>query len=198
MAGNSIYYRKLCQRVSQLQAEYLPVINPLGTYSKKEQDDTRAYSLLVHAEIEAYLETISWDKVHNALSKWTANNKYNSQILLSLACFVDQSQRIKSANTKEDKLSLIVGSYRVSLRDNNGIKESNVHNIVLPIGIAESALDATLMNTLNSFGTVRGAFAHTGAAIGTITVPDPSSVKTDVENILLALKDLDIEIKSLR
>lgn len=196
MVRNSIQYKYLCRRVQKLSYCYLPPVRIDGNYTKKEQDDIRAYSLLAHAEIESYIETVSRDKVQKALNKWLADKKYNSKILLSLTCFIDQSERIRSATTLEDKMKLIAGNYYVMVKNNHGIKEDNIHNLILPIGIDESTLDNTLMSTLTSFGKTRGEYAHTSASVQ--TMPDPLTIQSTVNLIITSIANLDLQIKSLK
>lgn len=63
MAQNSSMYNNLYKRIQKLELCYLPTHNnPLVRYTKKEEDDIRAYSLLVHAELEFYFENISKKK----------------------------------------------------------------------------------------------------------------------------------------
>lgn len=197
MAHNSTQYNNLCRRIRKLGDSYLPTNNnPLREYTKKEEDNIRAYSLLVHAEIESYFETISKTKALHALSQWQNNHKYNSQILLSLSCFVEHTQRVKNEKTLELKLKNIVSVFCETINNNHGIKAQNIKALLLPIGIDEKDLDDTWLNTLNSFGRTRGEFAHTGASVN--IVPNHNDIKNDVETILYILKDLDKEIKLLK
>lgn len=196
MAKNSIQYRYLCRRVQKLSCCYLPPTRVDGNYTKKEQDDIRAYSLLVHAELESYIETVSLDKARKALNKCLVGGKFNSKILLSLACFIDQSQRIRSATTLEDKMKLITGNYNIIVKNNHGIKEENIHNLVLPIGIDEGSLDNTLMSTLTSFGKTRGEYAHTSASVQ--TMPDPVTIRSTVNLIITSIASLDLKIRLLK
>lgn len=197
MVRNSIQYRSLCSRINKLEELYLPTHDePLHKYTKREEDDIRAYSLLVHAELESYFETMSQAKAQKALSLWRKNHKYHSHVLLSLSCFVEQTQKVKDEKTLELKLRKIVGVFCETIKNNNGIKEQNIKNLLLPIGIEEKDLDSTWLNTLNSFGATRGQIAHTGASV--TKVPNHDDIKNDVKHILLILKDLDIVIKSLR
>lgn len=197
MARNSSQYNSLCRRITKLGNSYLPTnYNPLGKYTKKEEDNIRAYSLLVHAELESYFETISQTKAQHALSQWRKNHKYNSHVLLSLSCFVEHTQKVKDEKTLELKLRKIVGVFNETIKNNNGIKEQNIKDLLIPIGVDENDIDSTWLNTLNSFGVKRGEFAHTGASVN--IVPNHCDIKNDVDKILLALKDLDKIIKSLK
>ena len=197
MARNSSLYNNLCRRINDLGTYYLPThVDPFARYTRKEKDNIRAYSLLVHAELEYYFENISRNKAMSALNKWLSNHRYNSRILLSLSCFVEHTQRVKQKATLEEKLRQIVGVFCETIRNNNGIKETNIKELLLPIGVSEVDLDSTWLNTLNSFGVKRGEFAHTGAAVS--IVPNHNDIKRDVQNILGDLKALDIVIGALK
>ena len=66
----------------------------------------------------------------------------------------------------------------------------------MPIGIKNTDLDNTWLNTLNSFGSKRGEFAHTTATVS--IVPNHNDIKRDVQNILTELKSLDRIIQTLK
>lgn len=197
MAQNSLLYTRLCRRIKRLENCYLPKkVNPLGCYTTKEEDNIRAYSLLTHAELEYYFETISVKKVDDALKKWRANKKYNSPILLSLCCFIEHTANVKNATTLESKVRQIIGVYRDTIRKNNGIKEDNIRSILIPIGIVDADMNRTWLNTLNSFGSTRGEIAHTCASVQTL--PNPKDIKDKINNIIVELKDLDLIINALK
>ena len=81
--SNSRRYHQLAKRISIIHDSYLPNINSTGNYSRKEQDDLRAFVLLVHAEIESYFEEISESKVKAAFKNWQ-NSRTKSNVLLAL------------------------------------------------------------------------------------------------------------------
>lgn len=198
MAKNSSIYRKLCSRVAKLERSYLPTSkDPLKKYTKKEEDDIKAYSLLVHAELEAYFEDIARNKAKEALSKWRLNpQKYSSYVLLSLSCFVDQNSKIKAELSTELKLRKIVGVFCEKIKANHGIKEDNIKGLLLPIGVAETDLDTTWLNTITSFGAIRGEVAHSSYSV--VRALNHNDIKDDVNKILADLKSLDIIINALR
>ena len=198
MAKNSAIYRKLCSRITRLEHSYLPTSkNPLKKYTKKEEDDIKAYSLLVHAELEAYFEDIARNKAQEALRKWRSNpHKYYSYVLLSLSCFIDQNSIIKTQPNTELKLRKIVGVFCEKIKANHGIKEDNIKDLLLPIGVAEKDLDATWLNTLTSFGSIRGELAHTSYSV--VRALNHDDIKNDVNKILADLKSLDTIITALR
>ena len=196
MQPNSALYRKLIQRITELERAYLPLFKPSGKYTKKEKDDIRAFSILVHAELESYFETIGNDKVQLALRKWLANQNYNSRVLLSLCCFAERNKNTEKRESVELKLRNIVGQYINSVKKNNGIKDENIKKLLLPLGVREDELNPTLLNTLSSFGATRGSFAHSSAQVS--VNPNPVDIKNNVHQILADLKDLDEVLKALK
>lgn len=196
MPINSSLYKKLIQRITELEKTYLPVFRPSGRYTKKEKDDIRAFSILVHAELESYFEMVGVNKVQSALKRWQANQNYNSRVLLSLSCYMEQSKNTVKQDSVELKLRNIVGQYINAVKKNNGIKEDNIKKLLLPIGVSEVDLNPTLLSTLSSFGSTRGSFAHSSAQVS--VNPNPVDIKKSIHQILTDLKDLDMIIKPLK
>ena len=55
----SVRFKTLEARVIVLRKQFLPArFSPSGAYSPAEFDNARAYRMLVHAELEHYLEPI--------------------------------------------------------------------------------------------------------------------------------------------
>ena len=57
------HYRKLVEMG-------MVVWDPTGTYSERKLDRTRAYKILVHAEIEFFIENILLDVVQREYRRW--------------------------------------------------------------------------------------------------------------------------------
>jgi hypothetical protein len=84
--------------------------------------------------------------------------------------------------------------WRHNLKNNNGLKEKDLLTLLLPIGVHHSALDQTLLNDLNSFGSARGEVAHT-STIGVTTLFDPRTEFDRVVQILGGLSSLDLTLQ---
>jgi hypothetical protein len=190
--ANSARYTKLSRRIEVIESSYLPIINSFGNYSSKEQDDLRAYLLLVHAEIECYFEEISEEKVKKAFIEWQSNRK-KSNILLSLVTF---SELVLNQNELESRVNKALAHYISKLKMNHGIKEKNILEILLPVGLEYQSLDTTWLNTMSSFGSQRGVVAHSASAVQRPL--DPATLKSTVTLILLEIKRLDELIKQLK
>lgn len=195
MRGNTKQYRELKRRIDYLKSHNLPASNPSGHYTKKQQDEIRSFLLLSHAEFEYYFEDVGRQTAKQALDKWVSDHTYKSTVLMYLAAFVDNTERIKQADTSEKKIKAIVGQYFVTLNNNNGIKEDSILKILCPIGVEQDKIDNTWLNTITSFGSNRGEIAHTSAR--TQSLRDPSDILQDINYLLAELSTIDEIIKKL-
>ena len=71
----SVRFRTLTQQLNRLKKQFIPKINPLGSYFDRQLALTLAYRVLVHAEIEAYFEDRVGEVVLNAKKNWDNQGK---------------------------------------------------------------------------------------------------------------------------
>src|SRR4051812_44075752 len=99
---------QLERRLGELETHFLPALKLSGNYTKKELDDTRAYCVLSHAEIEAYLEDVALNKVDTSFNDWVASGKTKiTQIIFNLACYCEKAL----ANNANLPINLVHISY---------------------------------------------------------------------------------------
>lgn len=182
-----------------IENNLLPQEKISGNYTKKEKDLIRGYILLVHAEIEAYFEDIAKQVVFTAKSKWTTERQ-KSNCLLSIMAFCSHEIKWENDPHKNDiehRINRTTAHYTNGLNSNHGIKSNNIKNILFPIGIEESQLDQTWLNTMDDFGAKRGSIAHS-----THSVQNPIDLKTEKDRvniqIIPEIRALDSIIRSLK
>jgi hypothetical protein len=190
-------YKILQKRSKLLQKRFINSKvkkNPTGSYA---QDMIRTYRLLLHAEIEFYLEQIIITKAKTSLNKWKNKNE-PSNILLSLLSFTEINlpcipKYLNEINSKNDlsfRINNTVNNFVAKIeKRNNGIKEENIMPLMLPLGIDYTKISQTLLNNLSSYGQSRGDAAHNSYKV--INIVDPSIEINTSNNIILELKDLD-------
>ena len=186
--ATSTRYNDLKSRVSQLESHLLPVIDPTLSYSDRDRDLTRAFCLLCHAELEAYLEDITKEVVNRAFTRWTADQTIISPIIFHLAFNYKQ----EVGKTKEPPYQMVGKTYSAlidGIKKNHGIKEHNLLGFFKPIGYE---IDPTLQSTLNDYGKNRGDIAHT--SFSTQQPLDPATEKNNIAQILTALALFDEEL----
>jgi len=210
--SSSSRFRTLTKELNRLKRHFLPKINPTGIYSDRQLALTIAYRVLAHAEIEAYLEDRVQKVAIDAKKDWD-NKVKASRTLLSLLAFSGQIMELPPdtltpiKGTKsllpervklDKKINLAVTCFVKTIKQNHGIKESNILALLLPIGIDSDDLDSVLLATLNTFGEQRGLVAHSSAtSYRTNQLPDPANELNRVQQITQGLLQIDELINAL-
>ena len=190
--GNSRRFLALKKRMAQLEHDLLPPVNAVGGYTLQDQDQIRGFRILVHAEIEAFLEDLASDIVKRSLNRYTATGKAN-KILKSLAQAFCRSHR---PTTGEDFFVCAVKQYQEVIKGNHGIKEANICVLFLPIGIDRGLLDSAWLSTMSSFGVKRGEVAHSSFRVATVL--DPVIENNLVQQLTASLEQFDIQLTPIR
>jgi hypothetical protein len=203
--GRSLRFRELSRRLYELRRNMLPQsFSATGDYSQRQLDRARGFRVLVHAEIEAFLEDIGLDKARTVVDNWKAS-KSTTDSLFCLVAHYHVGFEVSDENDMEEKF---VVSSRRKVRDeiaeiadraltqygsivsgNNGIKEENLLRLVLPVGVRRSDLDPTWITDLQEFGKRRGTIAH--KSISAHQPIDPQKEWRDVLKLLVGLEALD-------
>lgn len=202
----------LKQQVVLLRKQFLPVnFNHLGRYPRARQvrAHTRAFVVLSHAEIEAYLEDWAVEIADAADAVWKSKAKVTTPLAYLLATFPDlapgvggipEPRRIPETIVDDtgkdppqrfaDTVNRVLKRFQKQIASNNGIKEKNVSSLFAPLGIPAAALGSTLLPNLNSLGKFRGSHAHSSAK--TIASPlDAQHEFTKVEAVVNELRPFD-------
>jgi hypothetical protein len=196
------YYKFLEKRNRQLCYQFItPTVLRYPT-SQLSQDKIKAYRLLIHAEIEYYIESIVRNKVDISLDSWNKHQKVN-RILIALMAFNNREfsnipenfDELSSKNDLNFRIHTIVNDFRNTIKSNNGIKEKDLTNLLIRIGIEADEIDNTLIISMNSFGAMRGDLAHnTSKAINLINPQDELNI---IKKIIQDIKSLDEMVEKL-
>lgn len=192
------YYRDLQKQCKILKSTLLPAIySPTGDYSKRTFTLTASFRLLAHSEIETYFENICKHIAYKAYMSWRSNRKVSAPLVSIVAYCSGKSFPLPDSlkdrnNTAKDidyRISQAYTSYVKRIQSNNGIKETNLLNLTLPISLKISQLDQGFLNDLNSYGQKRGEIAHN--SISVMNPPDPQTEEAMVRNLLSEIEILD-------
>uniref|UniRef100_B8HLP9 RiboL-PSP-HEPN domain-containing protein n=1 Tax=Cyanothece sp. (strain PCC 7425 / ATCC 29141) TaxID=395961 RepID=B8HLP9_CYAP4 len=205
-------FRTLCKELNRLKQQFLPKINPTGSYSDRQLARTLAYRVLAHAEIESYLEERVWEVVIKAKKDWDGLGKAH-RTLICLLAFSGQtmdtppetltptkpSKHLLADKVKiSKKLDLAIQRFKYVIDQNHGVKEANILALLLPIGVDSDDIDSALLATMNTFGEKRGIVAHSSATIyRTVQLPDPANEQNIVKQIIQGLLQVDELINKL-
>ena len=188
--------QRLLTRLDKLEAHLLPrAFSLTGRYAPRQQDYTRAFLLLVHAELESYFEDRARKLVGLAQAQY--QRKGVCTPLLSRLLVYHQATKDELGPVSPLAVGKAINYYLDHLDKNHGIKEKNLLTIFLPLGISHADLDAQLIAACNQLAQKRGQFAH--ASFKTHQQVDPKTERDNIrKNILPELKNLETRLKKLR
>lgn len=193
--------KQLEKRLLFLEGNILPENKVTGNYTKKEQDLIRSYVLLCHAEIEAFVEDKAKERMEKAHKSWRDSRK-RSNCLKSVLAYtgndIDFKNDQNAINNIEHRINRTVGHYLNSVVSrNHGIKEKNIVNLLLPLGLEYNELDQTWLSIMDAFGATRGNIAHNTSQVQNII--DRNTELNRIKNqILPELENIDDLIRRLK
>lgn len=211
----STRYRQMQSQVRQIGTALLPGRKGKDLIDLTPRLSMRAlsYRILCHAEIESYLEDRVIEIALTADKSWKERGHICNSILCLLAFSEANLDKLPQTlkpppNRKQadwenlirphKRLSGSVTKFINKIRNsNNGIKEQNIIEMILPIGFDPDLIDELLLADLNDFGTKRGSAAHT-SVLGHVTVGiNPNDERKQVERIISGLASIDGELNKL-
>jgi len=191
-------FKSLLGRLEVLRTHFLPKqFNPVGKYSRREHDLARAYVVLAHAELEAYIEDRAIEIAQRAANKWQTRGRHSRVIRKICASHNARNDQPWLPFTKDSKrIESAMASFKSLVGNNHGIREVNLLKLVFPLGIEYRSIDAALLSDLDTFGSSRGMFAH--SSIKTQQPIDIQGQHRQVEAITKRLRILDRKLNDLR
>ncbi len=199
---NSARYHSLVSRLRGLKDRLMPKTRPLGNYTARENDLIRAYRLLAHAEFEAYFEDRAVQIANRARSSYLKRGRAG-RALIALMTFsplgAQTTPKTLTTTNFDDphtRVQRVVSQFITEVtKHNHGIKEENILAMLYAIGVKRPEIDATFLNTLNSYARNRGASAH--QSIHTQQTIDPVSEVTTVDELVEEIRKLDLKLQRL-
>jgi len=190
----SMPYKKLKNRIKELKKQFLGFDQILSP-EPENQDNLRAFKLLIHAEIESYIETAVLEVWEKCSDEWTKNKK----VLPALAFLIMYSSSRFDANekqlTKDDRINQILKSFNDLISNNHGIRRKNILQLVIPLGIRYDDIDSTWITIIDSYGNSRGLVAHKSVSVQKPI--DKNDELNDIKIILKGFMVLDLKLQKL-
>jgi RiboL-PSP-HEPN len=191
--ANSLQYKDLVKRIKHLRQQFLPSrFSRTGSYSDEIVDNARAFRMLVHAELEYYVESRASAIALRARDSWIKSGNPSVSLICLLA---DRSGNLTGIGAEvgtKRTAATVVGEtwskFQQRIKDNNGIRTTNILRLLLPIGIKENEIDTVWLGTIDSFGKNRGDTAHTTSVSHSV---DPKGEYVSVNQIMQGIKPLD-------
>lgn len=168
------------------------------------QECTKAFILLIHAELEKYFETISMQIVTDSFKTFKERGTINKPLLSLLSSPVYEYKAPKYYSDKEnkkdaklkDRIGHFIDAYTKNIvKKNNGIKGKDIFKMLWTIGFSKEDVGESLIIGLNNYGSKRGTLAHCGT-IGTATSLNYENEIKKVDEIKTELLKFDSLVES--
>ncbi len=182
MPKSCIHFKLLSERVIALFQKFVAdqvaaeKADPLNF--QPDLDRLAAFRLLVHAEIEDFLETKARDNINSlAVSVNSLPWVRKFPELFSLAMILKRPLPIEQEFDVKKLVAFaqdLVGAARGAISNNNGIKSQSFVLLSVCAGKTLDEVDTVLSGSLNSYGKNRGDVAHKSVTRST-TLEAPSS-----------------------
>jgi hypothetical protein len=172
-------YRELFERTEFLKKTLLPKASNYQT--KWGQDRLRAFRLLVHAEVEHYMEEICI-KLLKELESSCKNPKIGGRL-----------ERIWAEKVYQQQKHCVAC--------NNGVGKENIIKMFSPLGVPEYLINEEapmLLDRLSDLGRDRGFVAHTGASHRATKEISLTREKNNINEMLSYIEAFDRLIIRLR
>lgn len=169
---------------TQIQQEAEAIFDP-------DLDGIAAFRLLVHAEIEDWIERCASESISELTKQLaiSATLRTSSRLITLSSLFaVELPFSLPFDEVKlRSQLSETLNRARQFVKDNNGIKASSFCKVAMICGACIDEIDDALVQALNSYGTGRGMVAHKSSQRVT-TLLAPSAEKNEAVNLIQLLK----------
>lgn len=201
MATSDFLY--LESRLEKLKKALLPRSkSPTGNYRDSVYERTRAFKVLTCSEIEFYIEQACANIAHKSYENWDKKSIPSSPILAlsvyhtgSFASTPDQKNGNRSEWDFKRRVKESYSGFRAKISDNNGVKESNILGLLLPIGITEDQISYDLLIALNNYSSARCLIAHSTRAQQKLS---PDDAENEAKIIMSLLKSIDTVFEKIQ
>ena len=190
----SILYKNLRKRVLTLKKQFLN-FQPAESVLPENQDQLRAFKLLVHAEIESYIEKSVLEVLNKCINEWKTKKRVTVPLPFLIMFSSSKFEANEKQLTKENRINQILESFKSVVSSNNGIKEKNILKLIVPLGINYSSIDDTRLTTIDSYGHSRGEVAHN--SLSAKKQLDKNSELNDLHLVLTGIKKIDIRLQKI-
>jgi hypothetical protein len=151
-------------------------------------DRLAAFRLLVHAEIEEYLENKAregLDLLEKAFLGGAQNIRANICVIV-IGAMLGRPAKFDSDQWAGYVTEVIAAAKNV-VSNNNGIKEGSFTHLAVFCGKMPDELDVTLSSALTSYGKSRGDVAHKSVK-RVRSIRAPSAESKDADDLLIGLR----------
>jgi hypothetical protein len=190
--------RRVITRIGVLEDHFLPKVFSLsGQYTKRQRDHTKAYLVLVHAELESYFEDRARYIADRAQERWN-NHGECTPALSRMLVYHHSCEKDELEPASAQAVTKAVNYFENNVLDkNHGVSPKHIRAMLLPLGIEHDDFDSQLTLALEQLARKRGQFAH--ASFKAHQAIDPKTERDNIHNnIIPKLKKMDQRLTEIR
>lgn len=190
----SSLHKNLIKRISTLEKQFLD-FQTSDSLLPINQDKLRAFKLLVHAELESYIENSVLEVWSKCDTEWTIRKRVMTPLKFLIVFSASKFEANDQQLTREARITQILASFKTVISSNNGIKRKDILKLVVPLGVDYSNIDQTWLTTIDSYGSSRGQVAH-----NSFSIQQPLDRSDELNNLALVMKgvkEIDNAIQGL-
>ncbi|MFF4074858.1 HEPN domain-containing protein [Streptomyces chartreusis] len=194
----------MSKRITELRNHLLPrSFDPLGLYTDRVYERTRSFRILAHAEFESYIEDRVVEVVTHAAAAYSNSSTIRPSLLALVSHWEEGWPRPTSILSPPQRqapdLQGRINKARIEFVNfirtkNHGIKEKNLLFMLFTVGVLESEINRTWLQSVEDWAKLRGESAHKSGKVQ--TQPDPEIEYNKVKYIRSGFKDLDVLLSS--
>jgi hypothetical protein len=185
--------KALIQRINSLKGRFLSFDNA-DSFATENQEKLMSFRLLVHAEVEHFMEEYAKSIIDKLYNEWV-NNRTILPALRYLFIYSPNKFEGDNIPSISDRISSCCQAFKARIENNNGIKQKNIISLFLPLGVTSSYLDNAWLATMSTFGSRRGSYAHKSIAVQNQI--DKAMEINELKNVIDGLKKLDKKLQKL-
>lgn len=202
----STEYQKLVQSVSDLKVSLMNFApNATGAYTDTELLMCQSFVVFSHAEIQVYWEAVARRILTEAEHKWNSKQEIG-RVAATLVAFRRPKEVYiprDTANAKDHGrfewiLKEAIKKQSEVISENNGIKRSNISEMLLPLGVFLSDLVEALLIQLDQTGAKRGKMVHKSSKVSLRTIRDPfADEMKDIDDLVAEIGAFDTKLEAM-
>lgn len=199
-------YQTLFQSIADLRAELMNFpSSPTVPYSNENLLKCQAFVVFSHAEMQVYWESVARRILTSAEQRWRANSTID-RVIGTLVSF----RRPEKVSVPIDpftphdagNFSWIVEeatkAHSAAIGNNNGIKRSNIANLLIPLGVLPGDFVEALLIQLDQTGKKRGDIVHKSSKVSLRQVRDPfADEMKDIDTLIVEIESFDNKLQTL-
>lgn len=202
----SLELETLKQSVADLKASLMDFDpSPIEPHSNANLLKCQAFVVFSHAEMQVYWESVARRILREAEARWNANQEVG-RVVGTLVAFrrsekvhVPNDVQLAREGGKFDWIvSQAVSAQTTAIEKNNGIKRSNISELLLPLGVFIPDLSETMLIQLDQTGSKRGDMVHKSSRVSLRNIRDPHADEmNDIYELIAEISAFDDKLEAL-